>query len=56
MEPIKKIGKLEAYSTVNKLYFTSFYDFPEDNYSKKLINIKKMESAYFENKQTKDTC
>jgi len=28
MEPTKKIGKLEAYSTVNKLHFTSFYDFP----------------------------
>ena len=56
MEPIKKKGNLEAYSTVNNLYFSGFYDFPEDNYSKKLINTKKIESAYFKNKQTKDTC
>ena len=32
MEPIKKKGNLEAYSTVNNLYFSGFYYFSEDNY------------------------
>jgi len=50
VEPTKKIGNLEAYSTVNNLYFSGFYDFPENNYSKKPINTKKMESTYFKNK------
>ena len=52
MEPIKKNDNLEAYSTVNNLYFSGFFDFPEDNYLKKLRNTAKMESAYFKiNKQ-----
>jgi len=55
LEPIKKNGNLEAYSTVNNLHFSGFYDFPEDNYSKKLINTLKLESVYFKNKLAKDT-
>jgi hypothetical protein len=47
MEPIKKNDNLEAYSTLNNLYLSGFYDFSEDNYSKKLRKPAKMESAYF---------
>ena len=49
MEPIKKNDNLEAYSTLNNLYLSGFYDFSEDNYSKKLRKPAKMESAYFKN-------
>ena len=55
MEPIKKNGNLEAYSTVNNLYFSLFCNFSEDNYSKKPRNTTKMESGYFKGKRTKDT-
>jgi len=56
LEPTKKNGNLEAYSTVNNLYFSLFCDFSEDNYSKKPRNTSKMESVYFKNKCSKDTC
>jgi hypothetical protein len=56
LEPIKKNGNLEAYSTVNNLYFSSFYEFSEDKYSKKPRNTSKMESVYFKNKCSKDAC
>jgi hypothetical protein len=35
---------------VNNLYFSGFYDFSEDNYSKKQGNTTKMESFYLKNK------
>ena len=47
MEPIKKNDNLEAFSTVNNLYFSSFYEFSEDNYLKKSLNTTKIESVYF---------
>ena len=34
----KKNGNLEAYSTINNLYFSWFYNFSEDNYSKNPLN------------------
>tara|TARA_B110000971_G_scaffold177865_1_gene183647 strand:- start:981 stop:1091 length:111 start_codon:yes stop_codon:yes gene_type:complete len=35
VEPIKKNDNLEAFSTIKNLYFSGFYDLPEDNYLKK---------------------
>jgi hypothetical protein len=41
VEPIKKNGNLEAYSAVNNLYFSWFYNLSEDKYLKRPINSQK---------------
>ena len=55
MEPIKKNGNLEAYSTVNNPYFSSFCRFSEDKYLKKPTNDTKIESNYYKLNKTKIT-
>jgi len=50
VEPIKKNGNLEAFSTLKNPCFYGFYGIPEDNYSNKPLNITKKESNYLKNK------